>query len=158
MKTTAIEIPLEDKKIQCLIDDGKPVIWIDNHLFTGLKPLVDAHPKLKEPHNVMALAKVVNFLSRCFEFKVVSDIEEFRQIYALRIQEEHERPDDVPTNLSAYGNFDLSVLHAPKIEQQTLRFFVENDYNHLPYQVSLEFPPGADDPSIHYTLLPYASD
>lgn len=130
----------------------KPTIGYKERSFNSLDALVEAFPQLIE--NLATSAELANFLMRGLAFHLIQDIETFKRSYRAQLDADlNENEEDNPL-LVDYGNFDLSGLHPPRINDGRLVFFVQEGHTRLPYQVSVPFPYTSPQPSI-YALLPY---
>lgn len=135
-----------------------PVIEVKGQPYTSLMDLFRDFPILTHPSHREKSAQMINFLIKGLDFQYIHNIENFKEAYQKQVEVEQESLMNPSFNLTQYGRFDVSVMHPPKLEKGKLIFFVKNEHDQLPYQVSLPFPVHSDKFYIHYQLLPFAQN
>ena len=156
MTVIVFDIEIEEQSLQGVIDGMQPKLQLKEQSFTSIHELIDVLPSLSNAENRLHLAQAINFLARGLEFHVIEEPEEFNSAYEIRINQEIRQPQyGSPLRLTDYGIFDTSLIHLPIVEKGFFVFYVENEYNGLPYKVSISYPLREAQAQIRYELLPY---
>lgn len=158
MKVSIQRIALENIEMHFFFDqEHEPAIDIAGQKYTSLSPLFLAYPTLSRPKNLSKAAQIINFLATGLDFRLIENIEEFKEDYLQRIESEQMGLVLDGPMISQYGVFDVSAIHPPTIKENFLIFFVKADYTQLPYRVQVSFPPIQEELEVSYELLPHTS-
>lgn len=131
-------------------DDGDAVVRVDGVDYASREALLAAAPYLRDAAHLGLYARAVNHLARGYKYKVIEDPESFRADYEAELAEElaSRDPDAEPvggvTQLIDFGKPELSLIHAPQIEGDTLVFFARSKTLGIPYRVEA---PASGEPS-----------
>ncbi|WP_068468254.1 hypothetical protein [Candidatus Protochlamydia phocaeensis] len=155
MKTCIQVLHLDQATLYFFFDqDHLPAIQIEGVKYTSLYQLCRDFPHLLAPKQIEKMAKIANFLIKGLEFQYIENINAFKEDYFQRLEAGQTALLQNMPCLNDYGIYDVSIMHHPKIHNGKLIFFVKQDYTHLPYKASLDFPLKDENFSIHYELLP----
>ena len=156
MKISIQMISLGSHELFFLFDhQHQPVIEVKGVQYDSLAHLLQTFPPLYDQKNLKTLAQITNFFAKGVEFQYIEDIEAFSLSYYQQVEEEQSSLLYEGSAIKDYGIFDLSAMHPPKVENQTLIFFVRHDYLHIPYRVTFYYPSHPEKTlEISYELLP----
>lgn len=132
-----------------------PHVDYKNECFTFLWNLIEKIPELSEELYIQQFAYLSNFYWKAGEFQVIESIPEYQKFYLNRIEMERNQQADIfEYRLTDYKIFDVSVMHAPKVENKQLIYYTYNTSNKLPYRVVCPFPYHLTSTYVHYQVLP----
>lgn len=157
MKISIQMISLGPHELFFLFDrHHQPAIEVKEVQYHSLGILLKTFPQLQQQDHFDKLAQIANFLAKGLEFQYIEEINSFKTSYYQQVELERSSLLYEGVTLKDYGIFDLSVMHPPCLKDHKFIFFVKHDYLGIPYQVSLLYPIGKDNPEMIYELLPFA--
>ena len=149
------ELKFGSESISLFLHDQVPIAGYENQTFTFLWGLIEKIPSLSDTRYIAQFAHLSNFFWKAGQFECVENIEEYQRFYVERVELERKQPADLfEYRLTDYKIFDVSVMHAPRVEDKQLVYFTYNKGNGLPYRVVCPFPYHLNSSHVHYQILP----
>lgn len=127
-------------------DDSKSVVEYKGNTYRGIPQLLEAIPALKEKEHLLELSKVINFLAKGWQFSIIENITEAKDLYHRRLEAEKDEP-------LQRGEFDWTKVSLPKYEGEKAIFFATDDTTGVPYEVNVFLQRNPIE--VAYNLLPY---
>jgi hypothetical protein len=157
--TTIKEIPLGPYTLRLLMQDQIPLVEWENNFFNHVWLLSQHLSPLSDPAYLKEFAEISNFLWKGLQFQFIDQIAHYQKFYIEQVELEKKYSSDVfPYRLTDYKLFDVSVMHAPRLENGHLFYFVYNTTTGLPYRVVCPFPYTSTSTLVHYQILPIKTE
>ncbi len=153
------EIPLGSYTLRLIMQDQTPVVECEDIFFNHVWLLNQHVLCLSDPAYLKEFAEISNFLWKGLQFQFIDQIAHYQKFYIEQIELEKKYPSDVfPYRLTDYKLFDVSVMHAPRLENGNLFYFVYHLPTGLPYRVVCPFPYTSAFTLVHYQILPIKTE
>ncbi|WP_068469020.1 hypothetical protein [Candidatus Protochlamydia phocaeensis] len=155
IKVPVKELSIGPHVVYLSLKQQTPLVDFQNQTFNHLWFLVNQLPELSNPLYIKEFAQISNFFWKGLLFQYIDSVPAYQKRYIEQVEMEKKYPADIfEYRLTDYKIFDVSVMHEPKVEQDTLIYFVYNVSNGLPYRVVCPFPYTSTSPFVHYQILP----
>lgn len=149
-------IDVDGTPLNCQFDEKQhPLVVHGAHKYSSLHNIVKGIPSLQHPDNLVALAKIVNFMLKGTACTYIDDIRKFQEDYQTLVEYEQNTLEYLPVRITDHGVFDVRVMHSPAVVKHELVFYVEDANTHIPYLVHCPFPFETETVPARYSLLPY---
>ncbi len=132
-----------------------PVVIYGGHKYINLDGLLNAIPHIANS-KLLELCYLVSFFYGGSEYEFIENIDDFKEKYLNVIEFDKNSLDYNPDRLIDHGEFNIRVMHSPRIVDNELVFFVQNIKSKLPYRVSCPYPIPSGKMDVTFHLLPYA--
>ncbi|WDE02834.1 hypothetical protein SG34_015420 [Thalassomonas viridans] len=119
-------------------------IKVDGKTYSHISRLLAAYPCLQQPDAAGISARILLFLHKGEQNRVITDTDGFRQSYKSRLLQEQLNEKLTPL-YRQHPVFDVSRIQPPQWQNRVLGFFFIEHNSRLPYYVSYEFQ-AADAP------------
>lgn len=145
----------EDVNMAYSGDDDRPLVEVGGARVTTPSELVQAAPALKQPDQLLLYCRAVNHLKHGTEYRLIPDPDAYRSKYRRRLASEDPKApwqDGVP-RVSDFGVCETAEIALPRMEGESVIFYVEDDYLGIPYRVTAPAP-NHPEGEISYEPLP----
>lgn len=142
--------------ISLTLQDQTPIVECEKKPFANIWLLADQIKELNQESYLCQFAEISNFFWKGLSFQFIHSIPEYQEQYRARVKLEQQHPADLfEYRLTDFKLFDVAVMHAAKVEQGQLSYYVYNTSNGLPYRVVCPFPyTNSTSTFVHYQILP----
>lgn len=134
-------------------DNGqRPFVIAGEQRYSSMSELTTAHSELCTSEQLPLYCRICLHFVRGFGFTLIDAPEEFRSRYAALVRHGKAASGDRPTTAD-FGPFDTSEIDHPKLTEDTLVFYVEDNLYGIPYRVEAPWPDHAQG-VVKFLLLP----
>lgn len=155
LTTPAKTIIIGSHTLYLTLKNQAPVVDYRDQTYTHFYFLIDQIPELSNPLYIEAFAHISNFFWKGGQFHCIDKIADYQKYYVERVKMEKKHPADVfEYRLTDYKIFDVSVMHEPRIEGDSLIYYTYQASTGLPYRVVCPFPYTKTSTLVHYQILP----
>lgn len=142
---TFLEMRMEDSG-QC------PFVIASGQRYNSMAELTTAHPELGASEQLPLYCRICLHFVRGFGFTIIDAPEEFRNRYAALVRHGKASSGDRLT-AADFGPFDTSEIGHPKLTEDKLVFYVEDNLYGVPHRVEAPWPDHAQG-VVKFLLLP----